>query len=109
MRAHTLMVGCSAGEGHLDAMPASCQMLRWPKRWHALPRLARELGCVIIVLKNFQRGTAPHWRAWAMPASPASLLPDFGSHVNIQVVTPSLLNRGSNYWRKDVPICILTI
>jgi hypothetical protein len=52
MRARTLMVGCSAGEGHLDgddqSHPALAELLA-----RSLPRLARELGCVMIVLKEF--------------------------------------------------------
>jgi hypothetical protein len=52
MRARTFMLGCSAGEGHLDGDPrahgAIAQVLA-----RALPRLARDLGCVMIVLKEF--------------------------------------------------------
>ena len=52
MRARTLMIGCSAGEGHLDArdMPhaALAEALAG-----ALPGLARELDCVMVVLKEF--------------------------------------------------------
>src|SRR5262245_139464 len=52
MRARTLMLGCSAGEGHLDGDPrahgAIAQVLA-----RALPRLARDLDCVMIVLKEF--------------------------------------------------------
>jgi hypothetical protein len=52
MRARTLMIGCSAGEGHLDAAdmphPALVDALA-----DALPQLARELDCVMVVLKEF--------------------------------------------------------
>jgi Acetyltransferase (GNAT) domain len=52
MRARTLMVGCSAGEGHLDAgdMP---QAALADALAGALPRLARELSCGMVVLKEF--------------------------------------------------------
>jgi hypothetical protein len=52
MRAHTLMVGCSAGEGHLDTGESSDAALAEALA-RALPRLARELGCVMIALKEF--------------------------------------------------------
>jgi len=52
MRARTLMLGCSAGEGHLDgdteSHPAIADLLR-----RSLVRLARELDCVMIVFKEF--------------------------------------------------------
>jgi Acetyltransferase (GNAT) domain len=52
MRARTLMVGCSAGEAHLDGdetfHPALARALA-----SALPHLARELDCIMIVLKEF--------------------------------------------------------
>ena len=52
MRARTLMVGCSAGEGHLDGSEllhdGVAALLA-----DSLPRLARELDCVMIVLKEF--------------------------------------------------------
>jgi hypothetical protein len=52
MRARTLMLGCAAGEGHLDGDPArhaaTAQALA-----AALPAIARELGASLIVLKEF--------------------------------------------------------
>ena len=52
MRARTLMLGCSAGEGHLDgdaaSQPAFADLLG-----RSLLRLARELDCVMIVFKEF--------------------------------------------------------
>ena len=52
MRARTLMVGCVAGEGHLDgdelSQKANAELLAC-----SLQRLARELNTVIIVLKEF--------------------------------------------------------
>jgi hypothetical protein len=52
MRAWTLMVGCAAGEGHLDGDEASqnATALAFAR---SLPGLARELNCVMIVLKEF--------------------------------------------------------
>jgi hypothetical protein len=52
MRARTLMVGCSAGEGHLDAGDISPAALAETLAG-ALPRLARELSCVMVVFKEF--------------------------------------------------------
>jgi Acetyltransferase (GNAT) domain len=52
MRARTLMVGCSAGEGHLDAGDMLDTALAEALAG-ALPRLARELSCVMVVLKEF--------------------------------------------------------
>ena len=52
MRARTLMVGCSAGEGHLDAGDMSHTALI-DALAGALPRLARELSCAMVVLKEF--------------------------------------------------------
>jgi hypothetical protein len=46
------MVGCSAGEGHLDTGELSDAALA-EELARTLPRLARELGCVMIVLKEF--------------------------------------------------------
>ena len=52
MRARTLMVGCAAGEGHLDgnelSQSATAELLA-----RSLPRLVRDLNCVMIVLKEF--------------------------------------------------------
>jgi hypothetical protein len=52
MRARTLMVGCAAGEGHLDG-DESCQFATAELMGRSLPRLARELNCAMIVLKEF--------------------------------------------------------
>jgi len=52
LRAWTLMVGCAAGEGHLDGDDAS-QLATARLMAHSLPQLARELNCVMIVLKEF--------------------------------------------------------
>ncbi|HEX3442722.1 MAG TPA: GNAT family N-acetyltransferase [Pseudolabrys sp.] len=58
MRAHTLMVGCSAGEGHLDgddaARVATAELFA-----DALPGLARKLGCAMVVLKEFPADCRP--------------------------------------------------
>jgi hypothetical protein len=52
MRARTLMVGCVAGEGHLDgdelSQKANAELLS-----RSLHRLARDLNTVMIVLKEF--------------------------------------------------------
>jgi hypothetical protein len=52
MRARTLMVGCAAGEGHLDGsemvQSATAELLAG-----SLRRVARELNCVMVVLKEF--------------------------------------------------------
>ncbi len=52
MHARTLMLGCSAGEGHLDAGDMSDSTLAGALAG-ALPRLARELSCAMVVLKEF--------------------------------------------------------
>jgi Acetyltransferase (GNAT) domain len=58
MRARMLMVGCSAGEGHLDgddaAHVATAKLFA-----EALPRLARKLGCAMVVLKEFPAECRP--------------------------------------------------
>jgi hypothetical protein len=52
MCARTLMVGCAAGEGHLDGgemvQSATAELLAG-----SLRRVARELNCVMVVLKEF--------------------------------------------------------
>ena len=52
MRARTLMVGCVAGEGHLDGdasdRPAIAELLAGSVR-----RIGRELNCVMVVMKEF--------------------------------------------------------
>jgi hypothetical protein len=61
MRARTLMLGCTAGEGHLDGgellHDGLAELLAG-----ALPRLARELDCVMIVLKEFPARYRPALR-----------------------------------------------
>jgi Peptidogalycan biosysnthesis/recognition len=52
MRAHTLMVGCAAGEGHLDGDELS-QFTTAKLLAYWLPKLACELNCVMIVIKEF--------------------------------------------------------
>ena len=52
MRARTLMVGCAAGEGHLDGDEPT-QFVTAESLARSLPRLARELNCAMIVLKEF--------------------------------------------------------
>src|SRR6478609_9104539 len=50
--ARTLMVGCTAGEGHLDGNEAS-QFATAESLATSLPQLARELNCAMVVLKEF--------------------------------------------------------
>ena len=52
MRAHTLMVGCAAGEGHLDGDEPS-QFATAELLAYSLQKLARGLNCTMIVLKEF--------------------------------------------------------
>ena len=52
MRARTLMVGSVAGEGHLDGDPLSQDTVAGLLS-RSLHRLARDLDCVMIVLKEF--------------------------------------------------------
>ncbi len=53
MRARTLMVGCAAGEGHLDSDdPASATEVAQTLA-RSLPQTARELNCALVVLKEF--------------------------------------------------------
>ena len=52
MCARTLMVGCAAGEGHLDGDESS-QFANAELLARSLPQLARELNCAMIVLKEF--------------------------------------------------------
>ena len=52
MRARTLMVGCAAGEGHLDGDEQS-QLVIAESLGRSLRQLARELNCVMVVLKEF--------------------------------------------------------
>ncbi|MGB6312371.1 MAG: GNAT family N-acetyltransferase, partial [Pseudolabrys sp.] len=52
MRARTLMVGCAAGEGHLDGDDAA-KAATAETFGRSLQDVARELNCVMIVLKEF--------------------------------------------------------
>jgi hypothetical protein len=52
MRARTLMVGCAAGEGHLDGDESS-QSTTAERLARSLPRLAGDLRCAMTVLKEF--------------------------------------------------------
>jgi hypothetical protein len=52
MRARTLMVGCAAGEGHLDGDEAG-NFATAEALGRSLPDVARELRCAMIVLKEF--------------------------------------------------------
>lgn len=52
MCARTFMVGCAAGEGHLDGNELS-QFATAELLARSLPRLARELNCALAVLKEF--------------------------------------------------------
>ncbi len=50
--ARTMMVGCTAGEGHLDGDEPS-QFAIAASLARSLPQLARQLNCAMIVLKEF--------------------------------------------------------
>src|SRR5215475_3656540 len=52
MFARTMMVGCTAGEGHLEGDEAS-QLATAETLARSLPQLAREMSCAMIVLKEF--------------------------------------------------------
>jgi peptidoglycan biosynthesis/recognition FemAB-like protein len=52
LRARTLMVGCAAGEGHLDAAELP-EGLVGQLLGRSLPTLAHQLKCALIVLKEF--------------------------------------------------------
>jgi hypothetical protein len=52
MFARTMMVGCTAGEGHLDGDEAS-QLATAETLARSLPQLAREMSCAVVVLKEF--------------------------------------------------------
>jgi hypothetical protein len=52
LKARTLMVGCAAGEGHLDGS-ASTQAATATLLASSLRRVARDVNCVMIVLKEF--------------------------------------------------------
>jgi Acetyltransferase (GNAT) domain len=58
MRARTLMLGCSAGEGHLDGDEPS-QFATAALLATSLPQFARKLGCAMVVLKEFPRDYRP--------------------------------------------------
>ena len=52
LRARTLMVGCAAGEGHLDGDEMSRPYLA-DVLARSLNRVGRDLGCAMVVLKEF--------------------------------------------------------
>jgi hypothetical protein len=52
LKARTLMLGCAAGEGHLDGS-ASTQAATAMLLASSLRRIARDLNCAMIVLKEF--------------------------------------------------------
>ena len=52
MFARTMMVGCTAGEGHLDGDQAS-QLITAEAMARSLQQLARQLSCAMVVLKEF--------------------------------------------------------
>ncbi|MGB8575138.1 MAG: GNAT family N-acetyltransferase, partial [Pseudolabrys sp.] len=52
MYARTLMVGCAAGEGHLDGDESS-QFANAELLARSLPQIASELNCAMIALKEF--------------------------------------------------------
>jgi len=52
LRARTLMVGCAAGEGHLDGDETSQPRVAEAMA-RSLNRVARELRCALVVLKEF--------------------------------------------------------
>ncbi len=71
MRARTLMVGCAAGEGHLDGDEAG-NLATAETLGRSLPDVARKLHCAMIVLKEFPaRNTVRRCSACCMKASPA--------------------------------------
>jgi hypothetical protein len=53
MRMRTLMIGCSAGEGHLGAEDEPSRLLLAEHLTHALPDQARHLKARLIVFKEF--------------------------------------------------------
>src|SRR5665213_117060 len=53
MRARTLMVGCAAGEGHLDGCDGSMERSHAPLLASAIVSAARKLNARLIVLKEF--------------------------------------------------------
>ena len=69
MRARTLMVA-TAGEGHLDGDERSQLVIAEVARAIAAA-MARELNCVMVVLKEFPPSIARHCCAYSRPASPA--------------------------------------
>ena len=52
LRARTLMVGCAAGEGHLDGGELSEDLIG-QLLGHSLTALARQVKCALVVLKEF--------------------------------------------------------
>ena len=59
MRARTMMVGCAAGEGHLDAGDERSQRDIAELLGRSLVKIARQLNCALVVLKEFPA----HYRA----------------------------------------------
>ena len=55
MRARTLMVGCAAGEGHLDGDPATAAATAHVLA-RSLTKIARAQNCAIVALKEFPAG-----------------------------------------------------
>ena len=104
MRAQTLMIGCSAGEGHLDGDARSHAALAARLAW-SLPRLARELKCTMIVLKEFPARYRPSLQCFTsagftrVPSMPLTKLaidyPDFDAYVRekLSSVTRATLRR----------------
>ncbi len=58
----TLMVGCAAGEGHIDG--ASLAFNAMPLLAERIPALAQELGAKLIVLKEFPARYRPRLRCF---------------------------------------------
>jgi Acetyltransferase (GNAT) domain len=120
MRARTLMLGCSAGEGHLDAGEMPDAMLVETLAG-ALPRLARELSCVMVVLKEFPAkyraalacvSGAGFTRIPSMPMTKLTLnFKDFDDYVRskLSATTRATLRRKLRVCARAHPPVILTI
>jgi Acetyltransferase (GNAT) domain len=120
MRARTLMVGCSAGEGHLDAGDMSHMALAEALAG-ALPRLARELSCVMVVLKEFPAryraalaclGSAGFTRVPSMPMTKLALpYKNFDDYVRrkLSATTRATLRRKLRVCARAEPPVILII
>ncbi len=104
MRAQTLMIGCSAGEGHLDG-DEHCHAAIAGVLATSLPRLARELKCAMIVLKEFPAKYRPALQCFTssgftrVPSMPLTKLAlaykDFDAYVSekLSPVTRATLRR----------------